>query len=1227
MIATCPSQEELKSLSLGQLPEEQSDVLLRHLENCETCQDEISQIDEAEDTFVRQIKSAGAEHADEFESEKGCRVAVTRALAALAAAENDVSKAGIPNVPDSIGEYDIVKPLGQGGMGHVYLGRHTKLSRPVAIKFIADHRRWDESMHQRFASEMRLIGGLKHPNIVVAHDAREVDGLAVLVTEYIDGMTVSEILKRMGRLEKAEACKIVGEVCKALTYIDSKSLVHRDIKPSNIMIDADGSVKLLDLGLARLQENEDGADFTATGQAMGTADYAAPEQVNDSRNVDIRSDLYGLGCTFYKLLSGRAPFAGKHLTAFAKMSAHVSEPPESLNGDVPRDLVKLVDKMLEKDPASRPQSPDDVLSQIEKHTGNSDLADLVAKARSMPVLQTNLAIKPLATSTPKTKGSFFSKYPWTAAIAGGLAAFAFGLLLGVVITVKKPDGTTAKVVVPDGAIAVVDTNGNIEILLPGTDQHSMIPSERVQGLGDLDSYATATDTDLKRGGQDEVEMSDVQDSGSAGGNDFEAPDGLSRSRLYTALAISKESPIFGKVDAGDLIDVLASSPTSAGQLSQSELLLCKVRVQKVTRTPHEDVIRLGLAEKMIDKAIAAGKIIEYEFHDPDRQFRQDQLNVQGVWRPVLMRVGGQVVEVEQSMGFLFHRNQMLQISGDNIDQSEYEIKRNDGFPGTPSTLSLVVEGQRSKIRFLESGRLELSGLEQLSGLGSKTLLRLEKVTTPVSSEEKLLFEILDSTKRNASFECFIFEADADRNYHPDHTPRLVKDAKTGESVALVGEPVITNEDVLSIEVTEENGRSGLSIELTNEGASKMGRATRLNLKKKMAIVVDGEIVSAPVIQSAIYRSVSINGDFTKKELMRIYKSLRSEIKFPAGTNGARILGRFKSANNMKQIMLAFHNYESAFQHFPTWCGSEKLKHPISWRVAILPFLGHSELYDKYNPDEPWDSKANEEVLKNMPDVFRHPSFPQDSITTNYIGIAGRDGAFGVKGAKVRGPEVGDSYTDGFGADYGEVDDESANDGVAADYGNAYGFGDVTDGTSNTVFVIESKANIPWTKPEDFMVDLSEKNQKDLFDRLTKFDYLDEDVLGVGWGDGRISFLDRKKLTPPAGAEFCKAWLKNSTLLKIFTISDGSVINRGESLEYKESVLNLLEGGAQQKAQDTNANDAQTKEAEAQSDASQQLQRAIIERSRGQQGGGRGAGGRRGGGGGGGNADAVGRGGR
>ena len=332
MIAECPKSEELRAFSLGQLSEEQSDELLGHVLECDQCRSDLET--SPEDSLVKSLRSADQ---DEFDEEADCKIAMAKALGALAA-PNAVDHTELSQLlPKVLGDYEIVRGLGRGGMGNVYLARHQKLGREVALKVLSSHRLLQPRMRQRFETEMRAVGQLSHPNIVTAYDAREVDDLAVLVTEYIDGLDVAQVLRRTGKLSTADACKIAQQTAEALEYVSERGLVHRDIKPSNVMLSRKGEVKLLDLGLARLRVADgECPEMTATGQAMGTADYIAPEQVNDSRNVDIRADIYALGCTLFKMLSGQVPFgADRYPTSFAKMTAHVSDAPPHLREVAP----------------------------------------------------------------------------------------------------------------------------------------------------------------------------------------------------------------------------------------------------------------------------------------------------------------------------------------------------------------------------------------------------------------------------------------------------------------------------------------------------------------------------------------------------------------------------------------------------------------------------------------------------------------------------------------------------------------------------------------------------------------------------------------------------------------------------------------------------------------------------------------------------------------------------
>ncbi len=499
MIATCPEITRLHDYALGKLTEQESDEIFGHLSNCQLCQKCLEDSDPAQDSFLAHLQDVSA--ADPLSAESAFGRATTRAkdptfLLELPGSTSNAGsigwqrEVGSAPLPAIIGEYQIDRLLGQGGMGVVYLGHHTKLGRAVALKVLAGHRLADPDMHERFASEMRAVGKLSHPNIVVAHDAREIDGMAVLVTEYIDGLTVGDILKRVGRLSLPNAAKIAHDVASALSAIDQASLIHRDIKPSNIMVSRCGQVKLLDLGLARLQSNDDlTLERTVTGRALGTVDYIAPEQITHGRQVDIRADIYSLGCTLFKLLTGHGVFyQTQTMTIYSKMMAHVETPPPSLAqfiASAPEDLITLVNKMLEKDPNRRPQTPEEVVQRLAKLSEEADLTTLVEQATQAdgtadPLGATSPALHLHSQSVSRSDWFRSSWLMWlvAAGFCGGFwsLGLALGWLSEVEILIRHSSGVETKLKVARGSVVTIDEFGHATVELPepsATSSHSV----------------------------------------------------------------------------------------------------------------------------------------------------------------------------------------------------------------------------------------------------------------------------------------------------------------------------------------------------------------------------------------------------------------------------------------------------------------------------------------------------------------------------------------------------------------------------------------------------------------------------------------------------------------------------------------------------------------------------------------------------------------------------------
>jgi serine/threonine-protein kinase len=336
--------------------------------------------------------------------------------------------------PGQIPGYKLIEKVGSGAMGMVFKARQVSLDRTVAIKVLPRKHTEDPTFVDRFYAEGRAAARLNHPNIVQAIDVGQAGEWHFFVMEFIEGHTVYDHFQQHGKYDEAQAVRIVIQIAEALRHAHEKGFMHRDVKPKNIMITREGVAKLADMGLAREVTDKEAAEAEA-GKAYGTPYYISPEQVRGSVNVDQRADIYGLGATFYHMVTGRVPFDGAN--ASAVMAKHVKQaltPPDHVNPKLSAGVSEIIEMMMAKERDKRYRTAAELLDDLRSvEAGNPPMhARRQFSVANLAALEETAKIdtpRELASSTGSQSGSILQQPLFWIAVASGILNIILIILL------------------------------------------------------------------------------------------------------------------------------------------------------------------------------------------------------------------------------------------------------------------------------------------------------------------------------------------------------------------------------------------------------------------------------------------------------------------------------------------------------------------------------------------------------------------------------------------------------------------------------------------------------------------------------------------------------------------------------------------------------------------------------------------------------------------------------
>lgn len=546
-----PDDETLHAYGLGKLDDPGAEELNRHLEGCSECRRRVAEM--SADSFLGRVRDGRHGRGSSTAGQPGIDATRSHAGAATSAPPPaETLPPGLADHPD----YEIKRELGRGGMGVVYLAHNRLMGRDEVLKVMGRELVERPGLLDRFLREIRAVARLRHPNIVTAYSAVRIGESIVFAMEYVEGLDLSRLVKIKGPMPVAHACLFAQQAAQGLQHASEEGLVHRDIKPGNLILSRKGSratVKVLDFGLAKAtSEQKVDSALTREGQALGTPDFIAPEQILDAPNADIRADIYSLGGTLFYLLTGRPPFQAKSL--YDLYQAHISRDADPLNllrPQVPSELAALVAKMLAKEPGRRFQEPAEVAQALSPflRKGAAGSGHEISRGaepppppRPRPVAEASPARQPVPASTVtppaepgpaegwaslieideqeslappptvprRSDGGGRSPRPWLlSASAIGLAvviaAFLVGWAAQVLLRVNTPEGTIVlRDLPPDAEVLVDDSRVSLTPVEGG---------EAVEITIEAGDYAVRTSIGTKRlvikRGEDEIKAQRV----------------------------------------------------------------------------------------------------------------------------------------------------------------------------------------------------------------------------------------------------------------------------------------------------------------------------------------------------------------------------------------------------------------------------------------------------------------------------------------------------------------------------------------------------------------------------------------------------------------------------------------------------------------------------------------------------------------------------------------------